>query len=56
MDRYCLKDGRIREVYEEACVGFEPAFIFHLDVDGGIEKVAQKPNLSNGEGMLESSM
>ena len=52
MDRYCLKDGRIREVYEEACVGFEPEFIFHLDADGGIEQVAQIPNLSNGEGML----
>lgn len=52
MARYCLKDRKIHEVYEEASAGFEPAGIFHLDADGGIEQVTQLPALSDGEGML----
>ena len=52
MARYCLKDRKIHEIYEEASAGFEPAAIFHLDADGGIEQVTQLPALTDGEGML----
>ena len=52
MARYCLKDRKIHEIYEEASAGFEPAAIFHLDADGGIEQFTQLPALSDGEGML----
>lgn len=52
MARYCLKNGRIHEIYEEASAGFEPAAIFHLDAEGAIKQVIQLPALSDGEGML----
>ena len=51
-DRYCLEYGRLREGVEEDTAGQEPAAIFHMDADGGIEQVTQLPALSDGEGML----
>ena len=52
MDRYCLKNSKIQEVFEEEPAGFEPAAIFHLNADGGIQKVDQIPVLYSGEGLL----
>mgnify|MGYP004726200413 FL=1 len=52
MDRYCLKNSKIHEVFEEEPVGFEPEAIFHLSADGGIQKVGQIPVLYGGEGLL----
>ena len=52
MDRYCLKNSKIHEVFKEESAGFEPAAIFHLHADGGIQKVDQIPVLYGGEGLL----
>ena len=52
MARYCLKDRKIHEVYEEASAGFEPAAIFHLAADGALREVSQRPPLQEGEGAL----
>lgn len=52
MDRYCLKNSKIHEVFEEEPSGFKPEAIFHLSADGGIQKVDQIPVLYGGEGLL----
>lgn len=51
-DRYCLKSGRLQEVFEEDTTGQEPAAIFHLTADGTLQKVSEVPDLEEGEGLL----
>ena len=52
MARYCLKNGRIHDVYVEETAGFAPTALFHLAVNGEIRPVSQPPALARGEGLL----
>ena len=51
-DRYCFKDGRLQDAYEEDTAGQEPATIFHLTADGALREVSEKPPLKEGEGFV----
>ena len=52
MAGYCLKDGKVREAWEEDAAGRELAAVFHLTADGEMKELHEFPALSEGEGAL----
>lgn len=51
-DRYCLKNGRLQQAFEDSIVGQEPTAIFHLTADGMLREVREIPLLEENEGVL----
>lgn len=52
MAGYCLKDGKVREAWEEDAAGQELAAVFHLTAQGEMRQLEQWPALAEGEGAL----
>ena len=52
MAGYCLKDGKVREAWEEDAAGRELAAVFHLTAQGEMRQLEQWPALAEGEGAL----
>ena len=50
MAGYCLSHGIIQKTEEPA--EFQAAAIFHLAADGSVRKLSERPDLSEGEGLL----
>lgn len=51
-DRYCLRDGRLQQAFEDSVVGQKPTAMFHLTADGALREVMETPLLEENEGVL----
>ena len=52
MAGYCLKEGRLQELFKGDTAGLEPAVIFRLTEDGEMTEPEEIPVLEAGEGLL----
>lgn len=51
-DKYCLRNGRLMEDFEDNITYGEPMKIFYLSAEGEIRQESNIPDLENNEGIV----